>query len=203
MLSNNYMDGDDRQGSFIGRLAATIASVQLLVISGNLGLLFIAWVFTSVSLHRLLLFYSERPGAIIAARKKFILARIGDASLLAAITLLYNLFGSGNLEFIFSELRAGIAPENMLSIEFAALFLALAALFKSAQFPTHGWLIEVMETPTPVSALLHAGLLNAGPYLIIRMAFVMDASFYAPLLLISIGGFTALFASVVFQHNHL
>ena len=86
----------------------------------------------------------------------------------------------------------------MLSIEFAALLLALAALFKSAQFPTHGWLIEVMETPTPVSALLHAGLLNAGPYLIIRMAFVMDASFYAPLLLISIGGFTALFASVVF-----
>ena len=197
-FSNNYMDGDERQGSFMGRLAATIASVQLLVISGNLGLLFIAWVFTSISLHRLLLFYPERPGAIIAARKKFILARVGDASLLVAITLLYNLFGSGNLEAIFNGIRTGMAPANMLTVEFAALFLALAAMFKSAKFPTHGWLIEVMETPTPVSALLHAGLLNAGPYLIIRMAFVMDASFYAPLLLIAVGGFTALFASVVF-----
>jgi NAD(P)H-quinone oxidoreductase subunit 5 len=194
-FSNNYMDGDERQGSFMGRLAATIASVQLLVISGNLGLLFIAWVFTSISLHRLLLFYPERPGAIIAARKKFILARIGDASLLVAIALLYNQFGSGNLEVIFSELKTNVYSIN---VEIAAFCLVLAALFKSAQFPTHGWLIEVMETPTPVSALLHAGLLNAGPYLIVRMAFVMDASIYAPLLLIAVGGFTALFASVVF-----
>ena len=194
-FSNNYMDGDDRQGSFTGRLAATIASVQLLVISGNLGLLFVAWVFTSISLHRLLLFYPERPGAIIAARKKFILARIGDASLLVAIALLYNQFGSGNLEVIFNELKTNVYSIN---VEIAAFCLVLAALFKSAQFPTHGWLIEVMETPTPVSALLHAGLLNAGPYLIVRMAFVMDASIYAPLLLIAVGGFTALFASVVF-----
>ncbi len=194
-FSNNYMDGDERQGSFMGRLASTIASVQLLVISGNLGLLFIAWVFTSISLHRLLLFYPERPGAIIAARKKFILARIGDASLLVAIALLYNQFGSGNLEVIFSELKTNVYSIN---VEIAAFCLVLAALFKSAQFPTHGWLIEVMETPTPVSALLHAGLLNAGPYLIVRMAFVMDASIYSPLLLIAVGGFTALFASVVF-----
>jgi NAD(P)H-quinone oxidoreductase subunit 5 len=198
-FSFNYLDGDERQGAFTGRLAATIASVQLLVLSGNLGLLFISWVLTSVSLHRLLVFYKERPGAIIAARKKFIVARLGDVSLLAAIVLLYFQFGTGNLESIFQSIQNSMAlglPIN--GIETVAILLALAALLKSAQFPTHGWLIEVMETPTPVSALLHAGLLNAGPFLIIRMAYIMEASTYAPLILITLGGFTALFASVVF-----
>lgn len=197
--SLNYLDGDDRQGAFIGRLAATIASVQLLVLSGNLGILFLSWVLTSVSLHRLLVFYKERPGAIVSARKKFILARLGDACLLAAVVLLYSKFGTGNLEFIFDALKTAIASGTTPDgIEAIAGFLAAAAMLKSAQFPTHGWLIEVMETPTPVSALLHAGLLNAGPFLIIRMAYVMDASTYAPMVLIVLGGFTALFASVVF-----
>lgn len=198
-FSLNYLDGDAKQGAFIGRLSATIASVQLLVLSGNLGLLFISWVLTSMSLHRLLIFYKERPGARIAARKKFIMARLGDASLLAAVVLLYSQFGTGNLEVIFQTLKNSIATgEAIQGIEFAAFFIASAALLKSAQFPTHGWLIEVMETPTPVSALLHAGLLNAGPFLIIRMAFVMEASTFAPLILIAVGAFTALFASVVF-----
>ena len=197
--SLNYMDGDARQGAFIGRLAATIASVQLLVLSGNLGLLFVSWVFTSISLHRLLMFYRERPGAIIAARKKFILARLGDVALLTACVLLYFQFGTGNIEVIFQEIKTSLASgTNVLGIETSALLLATAAILKSAQFPTHGWLIEVMETPTPVSALLHAGLLNAGPFLIIRMAYVVEASVYAPIVLIVIGGFTALFASVVF-----
>jgi NAD(P)H-quinone oxidoreductase subunit 5 len=198
-FSLNYLDGDARQGVFIGRLAATIAAVQLLVLAGNLALLFIAWVLTSMTLHRLLVFYRERPGARVAARKKFIVARLGDLSLLGAIVLLFEQFGSGNLEIIFQGIKD--AQESGLSlagIGTAGIFLALAALLKSAQFPTHGWLIEVMETPTPVSAMLHAGLLNAGPFLIIRMAFVMEASTAASMLLIAIGGFTALFASVVF-----
>lgn len=198
-FSLNYLDGDPRQGIFLGRLAAAIASVQLLVLAGNLGLLFLAWVLTSMSLHRLLVFYRERPGAIIAARKKFIIARIGDASLLAAALLLYNQFGTGNLELIFQGLKnAQTSGATLSGIEAVAIFLAIAALLKSAQFPTHGWLVEVMETPTPVSALLHAGLLNAGPFLVIRMAFVMEATTYASILLIILGGFTALFASVVF-----
>ncbi|MBN3581386.1 NADH/ubiquinone/plastoquinone (complex i) [Algoriphagus aestuarii] len=198
-FSLNYLDGDTRQGVFIGRLASAIASVQLLVLSGHLGLLFISWVLTSMSLHRLLVFYKDRPGAIIAARKKFIVARLGDVSLLAACILLYFQFETGNLEVIFQSIQANLASGiSMPGIESVAILLVLAAILKSAQFPTHGWLIEVMETPSPVSALLHAGLLNAGPFLIIRMAFVMDASTYAPLILLVIGGFTALFASVAF-----
>jgi len=198
-FSINYLDGDQRQGTFIGRLAATIASVQLLVLSGNLGLLFVTWVLTSLSLHRLLVFYRERRGAQIAAKKKFILARLGDACLLIAVILLYSQFGSGNLEDIFNAVSEGSRADlPLMALEAPALFLVLAALLKSAQFPTHGWLIEVMETPTPVSALLHAGLLNAGPFLIIRMAHVMEVSTLAPVMLITIGGFTALFGSVVY-----
>jgi len=197
-FSIRYLDGDPNQGLFMGRLAATIASVQLLVLSGNLGLLFISWVLTSLSLHRLLVFYRDRSGAQIAAKKKFIMARLGDVCVLISIILLYTLFGTGNLEVIFTTLNNTPFTGHAASLEFAALFLALAAILKSAQFPTHGWLIEVMETPTPVSALLHAGILNAGPFLIIRMAYVMDASSIAPMLLLIIGGFTALFASVVY-----
>jgi NAD(P)H-quinone oxidoreductase subunit 5 len=198
-FSLNYLDGDARQGAFIGRLAAAIAAVQLLVLSGNLGLLFIAWVFTSMSLHRLLIFYHERPGAIISARKKFIVARLGDTLLFSAIAIMYAQFGTGNLEIIFQSIKNSIALGTFIpGIEIAAILFASAALLKSAQFPFHGWLIEVMETPTPVSALLHAGLLNAGPFLIIRLGYVMEASTYASIVLISLGGFTALFASVIF-----
>jgi NAD(P)H-quinone oxidoreductase subunit 5 len=198
-FSFNYLDGDARQGIFIGRLSATIASVQLLVLSGNLGLLFVSWVLTSMTLHRLLVFYKERPGAIVAARKKFIIARLGDACLLAAIALLYFQFGTGNLEGIFQSIKNGLeAGVAIDGIEIIAIFIALAAILKSAQFPTHGWLVEVMETPTPVSALLHAGLLNAGPFLIVRMAYIMEASSYASVVLIVVGAFTALFASVIF-----
>jgi len=198
-FSLNYLDGDKRQGIFIGRLAATIASVQLLVLSGNLGLLFASWVLTSVSLHRLLVFYPERPGAIVVARKKFIVARLGDSCLLGAMVVLYSIFKSGNLEVIFQAIKLSMDSDiGIVNIEYAAILLVFAALLKSAQFPSHGWLIEVMETPTPVSALLHAGLLNAGPFLIVRMAYVMEVSMYSSYILIIVGGFTALFASVVF-----
>jgi NAD(P)H-quinone oxidoreductase subunit 5 len=195
-FSGNYLDGDPRQHVFLARLAATIASVELLVLSGNLGQLLICWVLTSVCLHYLLIFYRHRPQAIAAARKKFIAARLGDLSLLVAVGLLYREFGTGDLDAIFTTVRNTDFPSGTLIG--ATVFLVLTASLKSAQFPLYGWLIEVVETPTPVSALLHAGLLNAGPFLIVRMSFLMSESVPASLLLIAIGGFTALFASVVF-----
>lgn len=195
-FSCTYMDGDPRQGVFLGRLAATIAAVEVLVLAGNLALLFVAWVATSLSLHTLLVFYPERPGAVIAARKKFIAARTGDVCLLAAAALLYIHFGTGDLEQIFAGMQAATpAGWTLWATGGAAFLIANAALLKSAQFPTHGWLVEVMETPTPVSALLHAGILNAGPFLVTRFAFVMDGAAAAQVILILIGGFTALFAS--------
>lgn len=196
-FSNNYLDGDKRKGIFFRRLAVTIASVEILVLSGNLFQLFIFWVITSICLHYLLTFYKNRPQAIGAARKKFIVARVGDLSLLIAGLLIYLEMGSGELSTIFSGIQE--AGELNTPLITATILLVVAAVLKSAQFPTHGWLIEVVETPTPVSALLHAGLLNAGPFLMVRMGFLMIESTPASLMLIIIGGFTALFASIVYM----
>ena len=195
--SCNYLDGDDRHGAFLGRLAATIASVQVLVIAGNTALLVAAWIATSFALHQLLLFYKDRRAAVVAGRKKFIVARIGDVFLIAAAVGLHRHFGTGNLQVIFDSAKAATPGWGFGTVELSAVCLAIAAILKSAQFPTHGWLVEVMETPTPVSALLHAGILNAGPFLAIRMALVTDTAHVATTMLIVIGGFTALFASVV------
>lgn len=196
-FSCTYLDGDDRCGVFLGRLAVTIAAVEILVISGNLALLMAAWVATSLALHRLLVFYPERRRAVLAARKKFIVARTGDAFLASAAVLLYHQFGTGNLERIFVGVRAMHGSSTSGSVQAAGVCIVVAAILKSAQFPTHGWLVEVMETPTPVSALLHAGILNAGPFLVVRMAYVVEDVRPATALLIAVGGFTAVFASVV------
>lgn len=93
-FSRNYLDGDPRQGVFLGDLALTVACVMVLVLSGNLVQLLVGWIGTSLALHRLLLFYRDRPGALVAARKKFIVARLGDASLFIATLLLIREFGS-------------------------------------------------------------------------------------------------------------
>jgi len=197
-FSRNYLDGDDRQGAFLGNLALTVAAVMLLVLSGNLVLLVAAWVGTSLALHRLLVFYPERPRAIAAARKKFFTARLGDALLVAAAVLLVVAFGTADIGGILKATTAvgetGAIPAEAVG---AAIFIAFAALLKSAQFPTHGWLPEVMETPTPVSALLHAGIINAGGFLVIRFADVMVLSVSSLHILALVGGFTALFGAVV------
>ncbi len=195
--SRNYLDGDARQGAFIGGLCLTLAAVLLLVLAGNLFQLVVAWMATSLSLHRLLVFYRDRPAAVLAARKKFITARLGDACLLAACALLASAFGSSDIATILERARALDAAAVPASLQVAALLIACAALLKSAQFPTHGWLPEVMETPTPVSALLHAGIINAGGFLVIRFADVMLLSASSLHVLAVVGGFTALFGGVV------
>lgn len=198
-FSMNYLDGDEKQVQFFGKLALTIAFVQLLVLSGNIFILFAAWFVTSMALHSLLLFYSDRRKARIAARKKFIMARFSDFSFLAALILLYLEFGTGNIELILSKIQL-IGPGAMpLRLELSGLLLVLTACLKSVQIPFHGWILEVMEAPTPVSALLHAGLLNAGPFLMIRFSFLISAMEFAPVVLFVIGGVTALFGAVVYS----
>lgn len=195
-FSINYLDGDQRKSVFFARLSATIASVELLVLSGNLAQIFIFWVITSVCLHYLLTFYRNRPQAVAAARKKFMVARVGDISLFMAILFIYVQTGTGNLTAIFNSISSTeVLADNFL---LASIFLVIAAVLKSAQFPTHGWLIEVVETPTPVSSLLHAGLLNAGPFLIVRMSFLLSEVPAASMMIIVIGGVTAIFGSIVY-----
>jgi NAD(P)H-quinone oxidoreductase subunit 5 len=192
--SVTYLDGEPRQGAFIGWLCLTLASVLLLVLAGNLVQLVAAWIATSVFLHRLLLFYPNRVAAQRAARKKFVAARIGDVALIGAAALLMFEYGTTDIAAILQAARAGAG--NGVAVGAAAL-LALAALLKSAQFPTHGWLTEVMETPTPVSALLHAGVINAGGFILIRFADVVLLAPEVLAALVMFGGFTALFGGLV------
>ncbi|MDU6377700.1 MAG: proton-conducting transporter membrane subunit, partial [Bradyrhizobium sp.] len=137
--SFTYMDGDPGQIRFIRLMCLTLAAVLTLAISGNLLQFTLAWSATSLALHRLLVFYAERPAAVIAARKKFLASRLGDLFLVAAMLLLYAAFGSLDYESMFSAAQAmrgqGAIP---LGVQIAAVLMVFAGLLKSAQFPVHG-----------------------------------------------------------------
>lgn len=194
--ARNYLDGDPNQGRFHKWLTLTLASILTLIVSGNLLMFSLAWIATSLCLHQLLMFYRERPAAVLSAHKKFIASRIGDASLLLAIFLIGSTLHTLEFEAIFAQMAAmeGALPG---SLELASLLIVVSAALKSAQFPLHGWLIQVMEAPTPVSALLHAGIVNAGAFLVIRMSPIMSHSGSAMAALAIIGLVTLTLASLV------
>jgi NAD(P)H-quinone oxidoreductase subunit 5 len=189
-----YLDGEARQTRFTVWILGTLAAVLTLVQAGNVVMFVGAWIATSLCLHQLLLFYPGRVAAQRAARKKFITARVGDAALILATLLLIATYGTTQISDMLAAARLGDGGAAAIA---AAAFLALAAVLKSAQFPTHGWLTEVMEAPTPVSALLHAGVVNGGGFLLIRFADVMLLSPLVLAVLVGIGGFTAIFGGVI------
>lgn len=192
--SATYLDGEARQGIFMGWLCLTLAMVMLLVVAGTLVQLVAAWIGTGIGIRWLLLFYPERVQAQRAARKKRITTRAADLALIAAAVLLAISYGTTDIAAILAAARGGAGGGMAVA---AAGCLALAAILKSAQFPLHGWLTEVMEAPTPVSALLHAGVINAGGFLLIRFADVMLLAPGVLAVLVIIGGFTAVFGGLV------
>ena len=192
--ARTYLDGEARQGYFTGWLCSALAAVLLLVQAGNLIQLVGAWIATSAALHRLLLFYPERVAAQRAARKKRVFSMIGAVALAGAAVLMWARFDTTDIATLNALARTSDASWLIVT---AAALLALAAALKSAQFPTHGWLTEVMEAPTPVSALLHAGVINAGGFLLIRFADVMLLAPGVLATLAILGGFTALFGALI------
>ncbi len=193
-FSRGYMAGERDRGHFTRWLCLTGAAVLTLVVSGNLLQLALAWSATSLCLHQLLLLYPERPGARLAARKKFLISRAGDVCLAAALVLAWMEFGTWNFTTMFATPETtAVSPISHA----LAVILTLGAMLKSAQFPFHTWLPDTMETPTPVSALMHAGVINAGGFLVIRMSPIIERSPAAMLMLVVIGGFTAVFAACV------
>ena len=165
--SASYLAGHMRQGQFMTWLARTIAAVLTLVIAGNLLLFFLAWLAMSLCLHQLLIFNSTRPGAMLAARKKFIVSRCGDLCLIGALLVSYCTFGTWRFQPLFAAADSSL---HAAGGNWIAWLLVAAACLKSAQFPFHSWLPDTMETPTPVSALMHAGIINAGGFLLIRFS---------------------------------
>ena len=198
--SVNYLAGDPAQGRFTKWLCLTGGSVLAIVISGNLIQFALAWSATSLCLHQLLVFYGDRPGAVLAARKKFIISRLGDACLLTVIVLVYRQFRTWDFSALFAaagRLHESGNTAGQLELTAICFLLVAGAMLKSAQFPFHSWLPDTMETPTPVSALMHAGIINAGGFLIIRLNPLVTLSPAAMSTLALFGAFTALFASLV------
>lgn len=195
-FSVRYLDGHSRQVPFFRYLALTLASVLLLVMAGDLLTLLLAWIATSSALHLLLTLQPHRREAIIAARTKFIISRLGDLMLIAALVMTYRAFGTFDYRELF---QAAVQPNATTAfwLPWIGAAVVFGAATKSAQFPFHSWLPNTMETPTPVSALMHAGIINAGGFLIIRLSPLLV---HAPIALESLallGAFTALFGALV------
>lgn len=193
--SRTYLEGQRELHRYEQSILMTLASVTTLVLAKHLELLWMAWVATSISLHHLLTFFQDRPEAARAARKKFVLSRIAEGLFFAAMLLIYSAVGSLQI----NEIHRWIGTHSRLpwALHFAAVLLVLCVALKSAQLPFHGWLIQVMEAPTPVSALLHAGVVNMGGFVLLRLAPLIAHSPIAQTLLVTIGTLTAVTAALV------
>lgn len=195
--SMRYLDGEDKQGQYFKWTAFTIGAVSLVVVTGNLIVMVTALLFTSIGLHQLLVHYSDRPAAKRAAAIKFFFSRVGDLALIVAAVALYQAFGTFQLVEIFAEIVESSAASSSAAVTVAGWAVVLAAVLKSAQFPFHTWLPETMEAPTPVSALMHAGIVNAGGYLLIRTAPIVLLTPAALWAVAAVGALTTLIAALV------
>lgn len=196
--SVRYLQDDPQRDQFMRSLSWTLTSVLFMLLSSNLLELFLAWVGTSYFLHKLLTHFSQRTEAVKAAQQKFWVSRMGDLFIVISGVLLLWVFGSLEFETLFEKIEdPQLYKKNYWLIQVTSVFLVLGAMAKSAQFPFHFWLPNTMETPTPVSALMHAGIINAGGYLVVRMSPFLAHTPAALSLLALVGGFTALYGFVV------
>jgi NAD(P)H-quinone oxidoreductase subunit 5 len=197
--SIRYLDGESTQGRFLRWVGFTIGAVLLLVVSRNLLMFTASWVLTSFGLHQLLAHYRHRPGALLAARKKFLISRLGDLMLVMAIVLAFREFGSLDYVDMFRSAHALHNEPSGITAEmcWVSVLLVMGAMTKSAQFPFHTWLPETMEAPTPVSALMHAGIINAGGFLVLRLSPVISLSQAALDVLALVGAMTASLGALV------
>jgi len=189
--ARRYLDGEAREGAFHGLTLGAIAAVLVLVQAASLPVLIAASVATGLVLRQLLLFYAHRAEARRAAAKFIRVWGAGDLALIVATVLFWR--GLGTVEVAGLNAAAALP----LSAHIGIGFLVLAAALKCAAFPVHGWLTEVMEAPTPVSALLHAGIINAGGVMLIALSGLVQSSPGAMAAMVMIGGFTALFGALV------
>ncbi|QSX30093.1 NADH-quinone oxidoreductase subunit L [Shewanella cyperi] len=194
-FASRYLEGDSGQPRFVRAMLFTLFSVALLVQSDNLLLMALAWSASSLGLHVLLTHYQDRKAAEIVAHKKFIVSRMADVCLIIALFLIYQSLGTFSLPGINQQLAEMATLSTALSL--AAFLFALAAILKTAQLPLHGWLIQVMEAPTPVSALLHAGIVNMGGFVLISLAALINLAPLAQTTLVVVGSMTALLAAWV------
>ncbi|TMU93158.1 NADH-quinone oxidoreductase subunit L [Streptomyces sp. DASNCL29] len=194
IYSIGYMEHDERRRRFFGYLNLFLAAMLLLVLADNYLLLYVGWEGVGLASYLLIGFWQHKPSAATAAKKAFIVNRVGDVGLSIAIMLMFTTFGT----FTFAPVltNAGDASEGKLTA--IGLMLLLAACGKSAQVPLQSWLGDAMEGPTPVSALIHAAtMVTAGVYLITRSGAIFNAAPDAQAAVVAVGAVTLLFGAIV------
>jgi NADH-quinone oxidoreductase subunit L len=196
VYSIGYMEGDPGYGRYFAHMALFTTSMLGLVLAGNLFQLFIFWELVGLSSYLLIGFWYHKPSAAAAAKKAFIVTRIGDLGLLAAILLVWTRAGTFDIAAIQDWATSGDAKGYIVTLFALGIFAGAAG--KSAQFPLHVWLPDAMEGPTPVSALIHAAtMVVAGVYLVARFFPVFEASSDARDVVAWIGAITALIAATI------
>ncbi|WP_050616578.1 NADH-quinone oxidoreductase subunit L [Bacillus testis] len=194
--SKGYMRGDGRISTFYAYLGLFTFSMLGLVMSPNLLQLYMFWELMGLGSFLLIGYYFEKREARDAAKKAFIMTRIGDVGLFIGIILLFWKTGSFEFSAIFQAVDAEILSSGTITL--IAVLIFIGAIGKSGQFPLHTWLPDAMEGPTPVSALIHAAtMVAAGVYLVATMYPLFAASDAAMLTVSIIGCFTALFAAII------
>lgn len=196
VYSRGYMEGDERFHVFYAYLALFTFSMLALVISPNFLQLYIFWELVGLCSFLLVGFWYHKPEAKAAAKKAFIVTRIGDVGLFVAICLVFWQVGSLEYGDVFAAAESGTIAAGTLSV--IAILIFVGAVGKSGQFPLHTWLPDAMEGPTPVSALIHAAtMVAAGVYLVARVYPLIGASPLALDVIAFIGAFTAIFAASI------
>jgi NADH-quinone oxidoreductase subunit L len=195
LYSIGYMHGDPRFGRFFTYLNLFIASMLILVLGDNFGVLFVGWELVGLSSYLLISFWFEKPSAAAAGKKAFVVNRIGDVGFLIALMLIFAHFGTLAFEPIFESagevLTTGVATA-------ITLMLLLGAAGKSAQLPLYVWLPDAMEGPTPVSALIHAAtMVTAGVYLVARTGVLFELAPVSAGVVATVGAVTALYAATI------
>ncbi|MFJ4711341.1 NADH-quinone oxidoreductase subunit L [Streptomyces sp. NPDC088785] len=194
IYSIGYMEHDERRRRFFGYLNLFLAAMLLLVLADNYLLLYVGWEGVGLASYLLIGFWQHKPSAATAAKKAFLVNRVGDMGLSIAIMLMFTTFGTFAFEPVLDA--AGDTSEGKLTA--IGLMLLLAACGKSAQVPLQSWLGDAMEGPTPVSALIHAAtMVTAGVYLIVRSGAIFNGAPDAQLVVTIVGAVTLLFGAIV------
>ncbi|MFD3446662.1 NADH-quinone oxidoreductase subunit L [Microbacteriaceae bacterium 4G12] len=196
MYSRGYMHGDERFHIFYAYLGLFTFSMLGLVISTNLLQLYVFWELVGLGSFLLIGFYFFKEEARAAAKKAFLMTRIGDVGLFIGMILLFWKVGSFEYDAIFAAVADGKLSATMITL--TAILIFIGAMGKSGQFPLHTWLPDAMEGPTPVSALIHAAtMVAAGVYLVATMFPLFEASQTAMQTVAIVGAFTAIFAASI------
>ena len=189
-----YMADDTDRRRFFGYLNLFLASMLLLVIADNFLLLYVGWEGVGLASYLLIGFWYHKPSAATAAKKAFVMNRVGDAGLALGMFLMFSTFGTLSFAGVF----AGAPSASHSALTAMGLLLLLGACAKSAQVPLQAWLGDAMEGPTPVSALIHAAtMVTAGVYLIVRSNPIFNLAPNAQLAVVIVGTVTLLFGAFI------